>query len=93
MTVREAINSCLFEEMRRDKDVFVIGEEVPCPRKHSSAPRSSPQLHAAVLSSRQQQSSLERSAACPVMRSPCAPPAPFGDAQIPGLSLLSLGSC
>jgi len=28
MTVREAINSCLFEEMRRNKDVFVIGEEV-----------------------------------------------------------------
>ena len=28
MSVREAINSCLFEEMRRDKEVFIIGEEV-----------------------------------------------------------------
>ena len=28
MTVREALNSALFEEMNRDKDVFVIGEEV-----------------------------------------------------------------
>merc|ERR1719274_512569 len=28
MTVREALNSALFEEMRREKNVFVIGEEV-----------------------------------------------------------------
>ncbi len=28
MTVREALNSALFEEMNRDKNVFVIGEEV-----------------------------------------------------------------
>jgi len=28
MTVREALNSAMFEEMRREKSVFVIGEEV-----------------------------------------------------------------
>jgi len=28
LTVREALNSAMFEEMHRDKDVFVIGEEV-----------------------------------------------------------------
>jgi len=28
LTVREALNSAMFEEMARDKDVFVIGEEV-----------------------------------------------------------------
>ena len=28
MTVREALNSALFEEMRREESVFVIGEEV-----------------------------------------------------------------
>jgi pyruvate dehydrogenase E1 component beta subunit len=28
MTVREALNSAMAEEMRRDKDVFVMGEEV-----------------------------------------------------------------
>jgi pyruvate dehydrogenase E1 component beta subunit len=28
MTVREALNSALFEEMRREQKVFVIGEEV-----------------------------------------------------------------
>ena len=48
MTVREALNSALAEEMRRDESVFVIGEEVaqydgaykvcspPCPLLTSS---------------------------------------------------------
>ena len=28
MTVRQALNEAMAEEMRRDKDVFVMGEEV-----------------------------------------------------------------
>jgi pyruvate dehydrogenase E1 component beta subunit len=28
MTVREALRDAMAEEMRRDKDVFVLGEEV-----------------------------------------------------------------
>jgi len=28
MTVRDALNSAMDEEMERDKDVFVLGEEV-----------------------------------------------------------------
>ena len=28
MTVREALNSALYDEMHRDENVFVIGEEV-----------------------------------------------------------------
>ena len=30
MTVRDALNSAMDEEMERDGDVFVLGEEVSC---------------------------------------------------------------
>jgi hypothetical protein len=43
ITIRDALNSALDEEMARDGDVFILGEEV-CPRSDHVAlhPRQSP---------------------------------------------------
>ena len=39
MTVRDALNSALDEEMERDKDVFILGEEVRKARRRGEGNR------------------------------------------------------
>lgn len=40
MTVREALNSAIDEEMQRDPDVLVLGEEVTTPSLYPVTPNS-----------------------------------------------------
>ena len=70
VTVREALRDAMAEEMRRDKDVFVMGEEVGDPRAPTRSRRACSTSSATTASSTRPSPSMASPA------SASAPPSP-----------------